>query len=195
MFVCDKSKHLFIVPMKCASQSYVEHFKSTSYIDLSADKELDDIPLTGAAKLVVIAEKTGRDLTQYKKTLVVRDPVQWLVSGYRFQCSLINRKSPDYPKSFYAHLKRVKNDDKSDLFWSDHCSVMPDQYYFYDCEIVKLENTKLKHKVNVTPKRVPYPKLSNKCVKLIKEITKEYCFRFAYNIEDSIKYYNGNTVY
>jgi len=191
MFICDDTKHLFIVPMKCASQSYIEYFKGTTFKDISADKKLDDIPLTGRAKILEIFKRTKRPLPFYKKSLVVRDPVQWLVSGYRFQCSLVNRKSPDYPKSFYTHLKRVKNDDKSDLFWSDHCSVMPDQYYFTDCKIIKLEEIELKHQVNVTPKRVPYPKLSNKCVKLIKEITQEYCHIFDYDIEKSIKYYKG----
>lgn len=191
MIVNDKTKQLLIVPMKCGSTSYRKLYADTQdWIDLSNNEKLDSIPLVGSSKIQEMFCRTDRNINEYEKTLIVRDPVQWLVSGYRFLKLMYNPRTPWYPKSLSSHLKKVYKDTHNDLFFSDHCSVMPDRYYFDNCIVLKLETQSISIKENVTPSKIPYPEIDNKSADLIARITKNYCQLFDYDIEKSIKYYN-----
>lgn len=191
MIVNDKTKQLLIVPMKCGSTSYRKLYASSKeWIDLSNDEKLDSIPLVGSSKIQEIFKLTKRNINEYEKTLIIRDPVQWLVSGYRFLQLMYNPRTLWYPNNLSSHLKKVHKDTQIDLFFSDHCSVMPDKYYFEDCTVLKLEEQNLKVNENQTPSRIMYPVLDNKSADLIVKITKHYCQLFSYDIEKSIKYYN-----
>lgn len=191
MLVNDNEKQLLIVPMKCGSSSYrTLYANNPQWTDFSKVQHLDDLPLSGTAKIYKIFKLTNRNINEYSTTLIVRDPVQWLVSGYRFLRLMYNPRAPWYPKSLSSHLKKVYRDDRSDLFFSDHCSVMPDQYYIKGCNVQRLEQLNLPVKENTTPDKIPYPKLDEKSIELITKITKNYCQLFNYSIEKSIKYYN-----
>lgn len=192
MLINDKDKKFIIVPMKCGSSSFRELYKnSRHWFDITSDEKLDSLPYTGYKKIQAIFDSTGRNLHDYHSELIIRDPVSWLVSGFRFLKSYGNQRLPFHYQKFIPHLRAVLNDNRKDLFWSDHCSVMPDEYWFEGCVPVRLETLQLPVSENVTPKKVEYPYIDQKAARLITKITKNYCQLFDYDIEKSIKYYNS----
>lgn len=195
MIVNDKQKHLLIVPMKCGSTSYRKLYADEpDWIDLSANQQLDRLPFVGIDKIYEMFRITKRDIDDYEKTLIIRDPVQWLVSGFRFLQHMYHPKAPWYPKKLNKHLKAVKKDKRKDLFFTDHCCALPDEYYFEDCKVLKLEEQNLGIHENITPSTIPYPDLDDKSIDLITKITEDYCQLFGYDINKSIKYYTEELV-
>tara|TARA_Y100000385_G_C13028522_1_gene609609 strand:+ start:273 stop:860 length:588 start_codon:yes stop_codon:yes gene_type:complete len=190
MIVNDKTKELLIVPMKCGSTSFRKLYaKDKDWFDLSSNKQLDRLPLIGVEKIHEMFCITKRDIDQYSKTLIIRDPVQWLISGFRFLQLMNHPKSPWYPKHLAKHLNKVRKDKHKDLFFTDHCCALPNRYYFPGCKIIKLEESNLSIQENVTPSRIAYPELDESAIQLIVQLTEDYCELFGYDIEKSIKYY------
>lgn len=197
MFINDIRKIIISVPMKCGTETFAEIFKNDRHwVDIYKSRTLDDIELSGLNKTLKVFELTGRNFEDYTHYVIVRHPVDWLVSGFRFlQSFKQNRKLFKYHTNFYKHLKDVKKERDSDvtifnLFWSDHCSVMPDCYCDESAlprKIEDLDNFLIELNIdtpipvlNKTASHVPYPLINNKCKTIIEDICKDYCNKYDY---------------
>lgn len=200
MFINDKRKIIISVPMKCGTETFAEIFQNDRHwIDIYKSRTLDDIELSGLAKTLKVFELTGRNFEDYTHYVIVRHPVDWLVSGFRFlQSFKQNRKLFQYHTNFYKHLKDVKKEREQNttvfnLFWSDHCSVMPDRYCDKNAlprQIEKLDDFLKELNIdadipvlNKTSSHIPYPAINNSSRELLKDICLEYCEKYGYTIQ------------
>lgn len=198
MFVNEQEKIIISVPMKCGTETFAE-LLDDSWIDIYAKAKFDELPLSALQKTLNVCELTDRNLDDYTHYVIVRHPVKWLVSGFRFLQSLKkNPKHFKYHTDFEKHLQDVLLERTSDYiafdsFWSDHCSVMPDQYCNENAIPIKLENLQdfvtqlgIQKTIpinNKTSGRIPYPQINTNVSKLLHELCKDYCQRFDYNME------------
>lgn len=197
MFLNDKQKIVISVPMKCGTETFAEIFKhDKNWIDIYKNRTLDDIELSGLDKTLKVFELTHRNFDDYTHYVIVRHPVQWIISGFRFlQSFKQNRKLFKYHTNFYNHLKDVKkerdlNITVFNLFWSDHCSVMPDRYCNENALPRQIENLDaFLNELNIdteipvlnkTASHIPYPDINIQCRTLLQDICKEYCQQYGY---------------
>jgi hypothetical protein len=194
MFVNDEKGIIISVPMKCGTETFATALPK-DWIDIYANPKFDEIPLSALEKTLKVCELTNRNLNDYTHYVIVRHPVKWLVSGFRFLQSLQkNPKHFKYHTNFEKHLhdvylERTQNYQAFDGFWSDHCSVMPDQYCDENAIPIKLENIDEFFKtfdiyniplLNKTSSRIPYPRLNTLSKDLLYKISADYCKRFHY---------------
>ena len=194
MFVNHDAKILISVPSKCGTHTFAHLLKG--WQDVYTKKSLDNLPYTGLQKTLAACDKLKINLNDYTHYVVVRHPHTWLMSGFRFLQGLGgNPKHFKYHRDYEAHLtdvltERTQQTTVFDLFWSEHCSVMPDAYCDKNSIPIKLENIDdffktlgitckvVKH--NTTNPRVPYPIINSNVKKLLHQISDDYAKRYGY---------------
>jgi len=124
---------------------------------------------------------------------VIRNPINWLWSGYNFMKYDINLNI-----SFEQHLKyiisplmlykEINSTDFSSFYW--HCCLLPDKHFSKNTMIFRYEKLYeledyLKIKIpnlNYPPKATLLKKLSKNEKRLIEQISKNYALKWNYDI-------------
>lgn len=132
--------------------------------------------------------KNKINIDEYTIVATVRNPVNWMTSGYRY-CNYWNL-------TFEQHLRFVLNPKKRpDPFYKDwywHCAILPDSHFPNTTKVFKVEeldrlNEWFEKQLNTTI-NIPYVNttegetvVSNTELDLIKQFTKEYADRWKYD--------------
>ena len=196
MFVNHDAKILISVPSKCGTYTFAHLLKG--WQDVYTKKSIDNLPYTGLQKTLAACDKLKINFDDYTHYVVVRHPHSWLMSGFRFLQSFGgNPRHFKYHRDYEAHLtdvlaERTQNITVFNLFWSEHCSVMPDKYCDKNGIPVKLENIDDFFKTlnvfntvpikNVTSPRIPYPIINSNIQSLLNEISEDYAKKFGYTL-------------
>ena len=193
LYIHKPGLDLLIFPNKCAS-SWADHEV------VVGEYKIDP------AEAVELAKHTA-------VTIVIRDPVSWYVSGWRWW----KHNHPEYHKNFETHLRLC-------LVWKtcyDNGKYVPNQFdehtwaapglilhkKILPSKIIKLENKKLLYSTTqqykdkpidtkirnasdqVTIKQVSKSKLTPLSIHYIKQLYKDEYFFNQYNLDDSIQRY------
>lgn len=154
--------------------------------------------------------------SNYQIILLIRNPVDWIISGYRYmQYKVINTKKSDpiakyrgyssYPKNFREHLLAILNNNIKDEFWRIHCYWQPLEFYNDNFIIFRLEefdkfknyldthcnSDYKKHKIYHYNKNkdIEYPIIDKITAMLITVIIKKHKNIGKYNIKETIDNY------
>lgn len=195
-----KTKKALFCPLKTASSSLQESVGGLlPFIDLSS-----------------LNPNVWLWLQHYEIASLVRDPVDWYVSGYRYSHQNINLKHRS--DTFYNHLQDVKtvleNDNpnpfpKNKIFhltWINHCVKNPIMQLksigLNATHFIKIENNLKKQVCDWLDTDLPLKHLNcsvgldfpiigdNEC-KLLQELSSTWAETAGYNIETSIEQYKA----
>jgi hypothetical protein len=143
----------------------------------------------------------------YKTTLLIRNPVDWIISGFRWMAleNQMHKELPQYAKSLTEHLLAIQNKTPYDQHWLNHCLYFPMDFYNDGFRLFKLEEfnkflkyldrncssdyTKLETYNQNKNCVIPYPEITDVDKKLILELTSKRLESSYYNVEQTIELY------
>jgi hypothetical protein len=196
--ILHDKKIIYIHIPKCAGSATTRflNFTKDPWTILSSD----------GVQFAANALDTVENINDYKIFTIIRDPVAWSLSGYKFT----KREYPEYSKTYKEHLEYIYNKTnwhKVHLEWNIrwHCAILPDQHIQnYKVAFFKLETDIpllikwLSKKVNIKYKRYNLPIENNielneniefdkSTLEMCQNLYGNYAQKFNYNIVDSIK--------
>lgn len=208
IYLHNESKVIVIAPAKTGSSTIERMLHTRSrWSHVFLGKRITD------PKHILLDYMDPHFLKTHKVLLIVRNPFDWLISGFRWIQHTSNLNDTLYPDTLRDHLIAVKNDLVRCEHWRTHCYFQPADFYNDNFKIIKLEKfnhlTKyLKQRCNDDFEKlpdydinhnsyVPYPEIGEFEKNLIIELTRKAAIITNYNIEESIeiyrkKYNNGD---
>jgi hypothetical protein len=200
IYISDKYKHIIMAPCKAGSCTIDGLFKAQwNWDSIYIGKKIEN------PKSLLHNYFSPGLLTSFKVILFVRNPVDWIISGYRYMQIEANLTSK-YPRSLIDHLIAVKNKSINDELWLEHCYRQPAFFYHKWFKIQKLEefNSFLtymdencnsdyrKHKnYNINKNtEVPYPYIGKKEAKLLMSLTLKTAKIGNYDVVEAIENHN-----
>jgi hypothetical protein len=144
-------------------------------------------------------------LQSHKVIVMVRNPFDWFISGFRWMQFQNATHSTLYPDTLKDHLIAVKNNSVECGYWQEHCLYQPADFYRREYGYWKLENFPsfvkfLKRQCggdfneysnyNINQNiHVPFPEVGDFEANLILELSRRAAILTNYNVEESIKNY------
>ena len=200
MYISRDYKHIVMAPSKCGSSTIEQMFQTRYHWDnVYLGKEISD-PANILNQYI-----DPIFMFNYKKVLLVRNPFDYIISGFRFMLLQNKKHNTFYFNKLTSHLLAIKKNVIKDQFWRNHCQHQPADFYNSTFVIHKLEkfdkflnylNKNCKKDYNLLPsyhihrqKHIPYPEINEVDENLILELTKKAADLTGYNIPKSIENY------
>lgn len=210
IIVNHANKKGIIAPCKCGSAAFENYL-----ITIQDDNAWEGYNVSMDLPLAHLAIKEYK-FSDYEFVGIIRDPVEWYVSGFRFVQKMIatdkSTKKLDkewkFPNTFTEHLLLVKHLHETSMeyepWWKDHCFVNPTMHFPKNIRMFDIKDWIsiefwLKtfwstwhpfHIINQTENTIPYPTLDNDSIFLLKQLHRRYWnIQHLYNIDQSIQQY------
>lgn len=199
IYISDKYKHVIMAPCKTGSCTVDGLFRAqVNWDSIYLGKPIEN------PKTLLFNYMTPELLRHFTVILFIRNPVDWIISGFRYMQNEANQTA-NYPRSLLDHLIAMKHKSVEDEFWLAHCYRQPAYFYNKEFKIQKLEEFSefLKHLKNnckseyrrnssyVANKNttVPYPKIGIEEEKLLIKLTTKTAKIGNYNVLETIEKY------
>lgn len=201
IYISPKYKHIVMAPFRCGS--------TTVECMLQTRGHWENVFL---GKKIIDPSKILDDyidpnfIIDYKKVLLVRNPFNYIISGFRFMLDQNKQHNSFCFPSLTSHLLAIKKSIVTeDRFWSNHCQHQPFDYYNSKFIVYKLEEfDKFLKYLDINCKgdynflsiyhenkqeNIPYPAINEFEENLIIKLTKTAAKRTGYNVLKSIEIY------
>ena len=198
-YISTKHRHIVLAPCKTGSCTVDNMLKShPSWDSIFLGKKIHDTKN-------FLYDYLCKDIyKEYTKILLIRNPIDWIISGFRYMQLDVNKKQ-GYPKVLREHLVAVLKNEISCEYWIHHCYWQPLSFFNDDYITFKIENFDkfveylekncqgefIKHKIYQFNKNIeiPYPTVDNIDISLLLKIAKTYNDIGQYNLNKTINNY------
>ncbi len=201
IYVSPKYKHIIMIPCKTGSITVdymLGRCNNYNWHSVFIGKEI-------TSTTDILWDYLDHNIySKYKTILMIRNPIEWIISGYR--CMQIKEnKNQNYPSTFRNHLLSIIKNDIDCIYWKSHCYWQPLDYYNDNFSIFKLEEfDKFKKYLDKTcasdykkyenyqfntNTEVKYPILDQIDVALIKKLAKKHNKIGKYDLKETINKY------
>ena len=193
IFTNHSCKEVLIVPFKTASSYVKQHLANNADWQYTSvwDYTLGCSRFPNTAIWLWLQRQ---NLSKYRITLVGRDPLEWLISSYKYINYVENGGDQNRVFEFNEHLETMIKGDYPSNNWQYHACVFPQDYYTPNqTHYIEIDNlVKLKwfrhsqEKIN-SSENYPDPKISKEELEIIEHVTRPRYQYLNYGFEDSLK--------
>jgi hypothetical protein len=205
IYISTKHEHILLIPCKTGSSSV------NAMLRMHESWECIFIGKKVTNPKTILDDYIEMDwFSHYTTVLLIRDPIDWIISGYRYMQKDKRKISKNYPTIFNEHLLSILNDKVDCEHWKRHCCYQPLDYYNDNYIFFKLEEFETFKKyldINCNSdyikykdyhfnknQEIEYPQIKHNDISLLYKIANKHNMIGKYDLSKTINRYQNNCI-